>query len=346
VPIPSQQAAGSQAIPKTDEKAVLLRIAEGDVAALGTLFDQNARAIYSLAMSVLGSHDKAEDVVEETLWQAWEKSAQIVGEPDIPSWLVSTAGQRLGVTLEGADPIPDQPINPGRAAGIRSRLISRATADTDRRAVPVTGTAASRVKPPSAGKSSAAPKTLEESDGRQRAALPSSGMAVVAGIAILIAVGAVIQMLRANSEANSLRATIQVQREGADAESKPAAIPALDEDRIVAAVTGPDVRVISLTHYGANGPVGKMFWNRQTNTWTLVTYSIRQPKPDRIFQVWLSTSKGTLPAGTFTPDANGRALVQSSNEVSRDGLYSISVTEEARGGAPTPSGPAVIAGAP
>lgn len=346
MPIPSQQAAGSQAIPKTDEKAVLLRIAEGDVAALGTLFDQNARAIYSLAMSALGSHDKAEDVVEETLWQAWEKCAQLVGEQDIQSWLISTASQRLGVNIDGVDSISDHPINPGRAAGIRSRLISRATADTDRRAVPVTTTAASRVKPPSAGKASPAAKALEDSDGSRRAAFPSGSMALVAGIATLIAAGAVIQMLRANSEANSLRATIQVQREAADAESKSSDIPALDENKIVAAVTGPDVRVISLTHYGANGPVGKMFWNRQTNTWTLITYSIRQPRPDRIFQVWLSTSKGTLSAGTFTPDASGRALVQSSNEVSRDGLYSISVTEEARGGAPTPSGPAVIAGAP
>ena len=137
MPIPSQQAAGSQAIPKTDEKAVLLRIAEGDVAALGTLFDQNARAIYSLAMSVLGSHDKAEDVVEETLWQAWEKCAQLVGEQDIQSWLISTASQRLGVNIDGVDSISDHPINPGRAAGIRSRLISRATADTDRRGVVV-----------------------------------------------------------------------------------------------------------------------------------------------------------------------------------------------------------------
>jgi hypothetical protein len=178
------------------------------------------------------------------------------------------------------------------------------------------------------------------------AQLPSGGMAIVAGIAGLIAVGAVIQMMRANSEAESLRATIQVQRDTSAQETKAPSGPAIDQDNIVASVTGPDVKVISLTHYGARGAVGKMFWNRETNAWTLVTYSIRQPKPDKVFQVWLSTSKGTLSGGTFVPDADGRALVQSTNAVGRDALYSITVTEEDKGGAPAPTGPAVIAGAP
>lgn len=244
--------------------------------------------------------------------------------------------------------IPEHPINPGRAAGIRSRLISRASADTDRRAVSVPTSAAARVKLPSAQKNSTAPvpKVREPTTERSSATSSPNTMAIIAGVAALIAVGAVIQMMRANSEANSLRATIQVQRNIVDRETKPPADPPVEQDKIVAGVTGADVKVIQLTHYGARGAVGKMFWNRETNTWTLVTYSIRQPKPDKVFQVWLSTSNGTVSAGTFVPDASGRALVQSTNPVSREGLYSVSVTEEAKGGAPTPSGPAVIAGAP
>jgi hypothetical protein len=175
---------------------------------------------------------------------------------------------------------------------------------------------------------------------------PSGGMAAVAGIAGLIAIGAVIQMMRANSEAESLRATIQVQRDTSAQEPRTSSGPAVDQDKIVAGVTGQDVKVIPLTHYGARGAVGKMFWNRETNAWTLVTYSIRQPKPDKIFQVWLSTANGTLSGGTFVPDANGRVLMQSTNAVARDGLYSVTVTEEDKDGAPAPTGPAVIAGAP
>ncbi len=243
--------------------------------------------------------------------------------------------------------IPEHPINPGRAAGIRSRLVSRASADTDRRAVSVPTSAAARVKLPSAQKTSAVPSPKARDQATERSPRGSSpgGMAISAAAAGIIAVGAIIQMLRANSEANSLRATIQVQRDTV-AEQKSADAPAIEQDKIVAGVTGADVTVIPLTHYGARGAVGKMFWNRETNTWTLVTYSIRQPKPDRVFQVWLSTSKGTVSVGTFVPDSSGRALVQSTNAVSREGLYSISVTEEVKGGAPTPTGPAVIAGAP
>lgn len=245
--------------------------------------------------------------------------------------------------------IPEHPINPGRAAGIRSRLVSRASADTDRRAVTVATSAASRIKPPSTVKSAPGPTAHVRdvpTDRPGKSGLRTGVMAGVTGIAVLFAAGAVIQMWRANSEANSLRATIQVQRDAVAPDPRPVATPGVGQDKIVAAVTGTDVKIITLTHYGARGAVAKMFWNRETNTWTLVTYSIRQPKPNKVFQVWLSTSSGTVSVGTFVPDARGRALVQGSNAVGRDGLYSISVTEEARGGALTPSGPAVIAGAP
>lgn len=259
----------------------------------------------------------------------------------------SELAQLESTTRQLSELIPEHPINPGRAAGIRSRLISRASADTDRRPQSAATTAASRVKPPTAPKSAGAPSVrtapMEEAAGR---GIPTGALVSIAGIALLIAGGAVLQMLRANSEADSLRATIELQRDAVDTDPNAAAPSAADQDKIVAAVTGSDVRIISLTHYGARGAVAKMFWNREANTWTLVTYSIRQPKPEKVFQVWLSTSSGTVSAGTFVPDATGRAIVQSSNTVSRDGLYSISVTEEATGGAPVPTGPAVIAGAP
>ncbi len=257
---------------------------------------------------------------------------------------------RLQATMEKLGAlIPETPGNPGRAAGIRSRLISRASADTDRRAVTVATSAASRVKPPSPSKNAAPPpaRTREApAEPTARSGLQSGGLAIVTGLAILVAAGAVIQMLRANSEAQSLRATIDVQRDTLESGPVSAAAPVLNQERVVAAVTGRDVKIIPLTHYSARGAVGKMFWNRESNSWTLVTYSIRQPKPERVFQVWLLTSNGTVSAGTFVPDATGHAIVQSINTVGRDGLHSISVTEEAKGGSPTPTGSAVIAGAP
>lgn len=335
---------------------MLQRVVEGDVNALGALFDQMARPVYSLVMHLLQSHDQAEDIVEATFWHAWQDSGKLL-ESDHRGWLLTTgrtlalehprSRSRNNAGDEGAsDEQPrEYPLNPGRAAGIRSRLLSRASADTERRVVTVPSSAASRVKPPAAKSAAPPPSVREHPVERERIQMPFGGMAVVAGIAALVAIGAVIQMMRANSEAESLRATIQIQRDTA-ADTAKAPASAADQDKIVASVTGPDVKVISLTHYGARGAVGKMFWNRESNTWTLVTYSIRQPHPDKVFQVWLSTAKGTLSGGTFVPDGEGRALVYSTNTVARDDLYSITVTEEPTGGAPAPTGPAVIAGAP
>lgn len=246
--------------------------------------------------------------------------------------------------------VPDHPINPGRAAGIRSRLISRASADTDRRVLPAASTAASRVKPPSSKTTTApSPKVHEaahEKSSRSGPGMHSGVFALVAGIALIAAAGAIIQLMRVKSEVDSLRATIALQQDTLPEVQAAATTPQGDQNNIVEDVTGVDVKVIALTHYGARGPIAKMFWNRASNAWTLVIYSIRQPKPGKVFQVWLSTAAGTLSAGTFSPDASGRSLVQSTTLVGRNALYSISVTEEARGGAPAPTGPAVIAGAP
>ena len=71
---------------------MLQRVAEGDVNALGTLFDQMARPVYSLVMQLLRSHDEAEDIVESTFWQAWQDSGQLL-ESDHRAWLLA-AGRR------------------------------------------------------------------------------------------------------------------------------------------------------------------------------------------------------------------------------------------------------------
>ncbi len=70
------------------------RIAEGDVAALGTLFDQMARPVYSLVMQLLRNHDEAEDIVEATFWQAWQESAHLADGVDVRDWLLATGRRR------------------------------------------------------------------------------------------------------------------------------------------------------------------------------------------------------------------------------------------------------------
>ncbi len=69
-------------------------MADGDVSALGSLFDHLARPVYSLVMQLLQSHDLAEDVVESTFWQAWQQAADLAENPDPRSWLLATGRRR------------------------------------------------------------------------------------------------------------------------------------------------------------------------------------------------------------------------------------------------------------
>jgi RNA polymerase sigma-70 factor (ECF subfamily) len=70
------------------------RIVEADETALGALYDRWVRSLYSLVLHLLKDPDEAEDVVEETFWQAWRKaSAYEPSRGAVSTWLL-TIGRR------------------------------------------------------------------------------------------------------------------------------------------------------------------------------------------------------------------------------------------------------------
>jgi RNA polymerase sigma-70 factor, ECF subfamily len=74
--------------------ALIRRMVEADETALGALYDRWARSLYSLVLHLLRDPDEAEDVVEETFWQAWRKADSY--EPArgaVSTWLL-TIGRR------------------------------------------------------------------------------------------------------------------------------------------------------------------------------------------------------------------------------------------------------------
>lgn len=77
-----------------DDVALVRRMVDSDETALGALYDQWSRALYSLVLHLLQDPDEAEDVVEETFWQAWRKASSY--EPSrgaVSTWLL-TIGRR------------------------------------------------------------------------------------------------------------------------------------------------------------------------------------------------------------------------------------------------------------
>jgi RNA polymerase sigma-70 factor (ECF subfamily) len=88
------------------------RIVEADETALGALYDRWVRSLYSLVLHLLKDPDEAEDVVEETFWQAWKKADSY--EPSkgaVSTWLL-TIGRRKALDRlrakkrSGADTVP------------------------------------------------------------------------------------------------------------------------------------------------------------------------------------------------------------------------------------------------
>ncbi len=86
---------GEARVHEDTDRALLRRVAAGDEAALGSLYDQWAQRVHALAFWVLNDADEAEDVVEETFWQVWRTAVRYEGaRSSPPTWLMMIARSR------------------------------------------------------------------------------------------------------------------------------------------------------------------------------------------------------------------------------------------------------------
>ena len=254
---------------------------------------------------------------------------------------------------------PAAQINRGRSAGIRSRLIMRGRAERESRSAPVPG-------PPDIARGVAsltgqghritpgAPRPVTGDTKRvtppaQQPKVPldviparrSINWYAIAATLALIITGA--QLFRVTTDRDRMREQVAA----LDSVQSPTdSLTAMlsRKDSMIAAMTGPDVKVVPLVIEGASEPLGRMMWNRASNDWIMVTYNLRPPKPGKTYQVWLVTDDAKISAGTFHPDANGGTFMHARYAMDRNALRAVAITEEPEGGMPAPTGPMVVAG--
>jgi RNA polymerase sigma-70 factor (ECF subfamily) len=115
---------------------------DADETALGALYDRWMRSLYSLVLHLLKDPDDAEDVVEETFWQAWRKASSY--EPSrgaVSTWLLTIgrrkaldrirAKKRRGEELTGQDTalatLPsagDDPLQEAEGSELREHVLA------------------------------------------------------------------------------------------------------------------------------------------------------------------------------------------------------------------------------
>jgi anti-sigma-K factor RskA len=107
-----------------------------------------------------------------------------------------------------------------------------------------------------------------------------------------------------------------------------------------------DVQMMLL---GGQGPQpdarARVFWSPTARRGVLVASNLAQLPPDRQYELWVFHDGKPVNAGVFDPDAQGRALFEST-DFSQPVAQNFAVTVEPRGGVPAPTGPIVLVGKP
>ena len=107
-------------------------MADGDESALAALYDGWAERVHTLAFWILNDPDEAEDVVEETFWQAWRTAGRYDNKRGASStWLIMIARSRALDRLRSRRRWADLSTTPGNAGMMRETTSALSTKTPD-----------------------------------------------------------------------------------------------------------------------------------------------------------------------------------------------------------------------
>jgi RNA polymerase sigma-70 factor (ECF subfamily) len=78
-----------------DDARIVKRMAGGDSSALGDFYDRWSDAVYAAAFAIVRVAEDAEEVVEDTFWQAWKQASRFeTSRGQVRAWLLTIARSR------------------------------------------------------------------------------------------------------------------------------------------------------------------------------------------------------------------------------------------------------------
>lgn len=112
-----------------EDAALIARMAGGEEAALAALYDRWTGGVYAVIMQLLQDADDAEDVLEETFWQAWRTAGSYDPErAGVSTWLLTIARSRAIDRLRSRSRSREVPLDGNSGA---ETLIASATTDAE-----------------------------------------------------------------------------------------------------------------------------------------------------------------------------------------------------------------------
>ena len=239
-----------------------------------------------------------------------------------------------------ASAVAPVPMSPAQRGRLRARLLARAAADRGSASAASGMDAHAVASSPTATSSSSSSAVRPIGSARSVASRPMSGsrwLAIAASVIAVVSVGALMQVRNERDELRSVMQTAAAERGARAVALDSLRVVLTDRERLITNLTGEQVAVMNVGSSDIRLPSGRMFWDQQHGAWTFVGHHLPAPKSGRTYQLWLVTPTAKISAGTFSPDAAGRAIVRASYVLPKDGLAAIAVTDEPSAGSAQPT---------